>query len=106
MASLYTPLYTSAKRSGTSGAESSDLNPEQAYDTDLRRVDEDVRGSIQSINAKQTGISKYFKAVRLANKYRQQAMIGGAADDIPGDKFGPVGSSSYGRKPSAGSLFS
>lgn len=105
MASAYTPLYNPLKRSGTSGAELSDLNPEQAYDTDLRRLDEDVRGVAEPINAKQNRIQKFFKASKLANKYRQQALIGGAADDIPGDSFGPGGSTSYGRKPTRGSVF-
>jgi hypothetical protein len=105
MASAYTPLYNPFKRSGTSGAEVSDRNPEQAYNTDLRRVDQDIRNSVEPINTKQNRVQKFFKASRLANKYRQQALIGGAADDIPGDSFGPGGSTSYGRKPTRGSAF-
>ena len=47
MARFYDPTYDPQKDSGTSGAEISDLNPEQLYDTDLRRVDEDVRGDLE-----------------------------------------------------------
>jgi hypothetical protein len=105
MASAYSPTYSPFKRSGTSGAEVSDRNPEQAYDTDLRRLDQDIRGSVEPINFKQERVGKFFKAARLANKYRQQALIGGAADDEPGDSFGPGGSTSYGKKPNSGSTF-
>jgi hypothetical protein len=99
MAFTYSSTYSPFKDSSSSGSEVTDLNPERAYSVDSRRVDEGVRGGIQALNAKQTNIGKFFKAARLANKYRQQAQIGGAADDIRGDTFGPVGSSSYGKKP-------
>jgi hypothetical protein len=99
MALAYSPTYNPFKDSSSSGSEVTDLNPERAYSTDLRRVDEDIRGSLGTLDSKEINVGKFFKAARLANKYRQQAQIGGAADDIPGDTFGPVGSSSYGQKP-------
>jgi hypothetical protein len=99
MALTYSSTYNPFKDSSSSGSEVTDLNPERAYSTDLRRVDEDVRGSLRQLDSKQVNIGKFFKAARLANKYRQQAQIGGADDDFPGDTFGPVGSSSYSKKP-------
>ena len=44
MARFYDTTYDPAKDSGTSGAEISDINPEQAYDVDLRRLEMDKRG--------------------------------------------------------------
>ena len=41
MARFYDTTYDPAKDSGTSGAEISDINPEQAYDVDLRRLEMD-----------------------------------------------------------------
>ena len=43
MARFLDPTYDPRNQSGTSGAEVTDLNPEQAYDTDIRRLDETER---------------------------------------------------------------
>ena len=48
MARFYDTTYDPAKDSGTSGAEISDINPEQAYDVDLRRLEMDKRGDVES----------------------------------------------------------
>ena len=41
MARFYDSTYDPRQDSGTSGAEVSDLNPEQGYDVDLRRLEMD-----------------------------------------------------------------
>ena len=41
MARFYDSTYDPRQDSGTSGAEVSDLNPEQGYDVDLRRFEMD-----------------------------------------------------------------
>ena len=74
MARFYDPTYDPQKDSGTSGAEISDLNPEQLYDTDLRRVDEDVRGDLE-INDKQDRVAKFMRAAKTAGKYKQSKGI-------------------------------
>jgi hypothetical protein len=96
---------------GTSGAESSDLRPEQAYDTDLRRVEPDERKAVESLNSKQDQIAKYFAAARSAGKFRQkagideptirgktprtEASIDGTALPSMGDRIGTGGSTNY-----------
>jgi hypothetical protein len=115
MADLYSSNYDPRLRSGTSGAEVSDLRPEQAYDTDLRRVDPEVRGSVESVNDSQQRVSRFIKASRAAGKYQKDALIsepsikgktprGEATIDgttIPsvGDRFGRGGGTNYANKP-------
>ncbi len=53
MAKFFDSTYDPRQLSGTSGAEVSDLRPEQAYDTDMRRVAEDERPSAESLNKDQ-----------------------------------------------------
>ena len=74
MASLYSSTYDPQKDSATSGSEVSDLNPERIYDTDLRRVDPDLRDDLD-VNNKQKRVSKFMKAARTAGKYRQNRGI-------------------------------
>ena len=73
MARFYDPTYDPQKDSGTSGAEISDLNPEQAYDTDLRRVNPDERESVDSLNDKQDRIARFMKSARAAGEYKQRS---------------------------------
>ena len=70
MARFYDTTYDPTKDSGTSGAEISDINPEQAYDVDLRRLEMDKRGDVESSNEQQNRVRKFFKASRAAGKYR------------------------------------
>lgn len=117
MARFYDPTYDPQKDSGTSGAEISDLNPEQLYDTDLRRVDEDVRGDLE-INDKQDRVAKFMRAAKTAGKYRQskgiseptikgrtpisKAEISGLElPSLRGRNYGPpgAGSTEYANKP-------
>jgi hypothetical protein len=115
MADLFNPLYDPRQLSGTSGAEVSDLRPEQAYDTDLRRIAPEARSSAESVNDDQNRVEKYFRAAKTAGKFRQKAAIdepqirgktprGEATIDgteLPslGDTYGTVGSTGYARKP-------
>ena len=117
MARFYDPTYDPQKDSGTSGAEISDLNPEQLYDTDLRRVDEDVRGDLE-INEKQDRVAKFMRAAKTAGKYKQskgiseptikgrtpisKAEISGLElPSLRGRNYGPpgAGSTEYANKP-------
>ena len=73
MASFYNPTYDPTKDSGTSGAEISDLNPEQGYDVDLRRFEKEQRGGVKSVNDKQNIVRRFFKAAKAAGAFRQKA---------------------------------
>tara|TARA_R100001594_G_scaffold126557_1_gene163832 strand:- start:4058 stop:4441 length:384 start_codon:yes stop_codon:yes gene_type:complete len=73
MARFYDPTYDPQRDSGTSGAERSDLNPEQAYDTDLRRVNPDERESVDSLNDKQDRVARFMKSARAAGEYKQRS---------------------------------
>ncbi len=115
MANVYRSTYDSRQQSGTSGAEVSDLRPEQAYDTDLRRVDADSRNSVESINDDQGRVAKFLKSAKAAGKYkvkasideptikgktpRTEANIDGSALPSLGDTFGRGGGTNYANKP-------
>jgi len=117
MADLYNPDYDPRLRSGTSGAEVSDLNPEQSYDTDLRRVDPEVRNAIEGINDRQQRVGRFIKAAKTAGKYRQaasideptirgktprsEATIDGTTLPNLGDRFGRGGGTNYANKPTS-----
>ena len=125
MASLYSSTYDPQKDSATSGSEVSDLNPERIYDTDLRRVDPDLRDDLD-VNNKQKRVSKFMKAARAAGKYKQStgisepsirgktpvgkaAISGVELPSLRGRNFGPpgAGSTEYAHKPkpNAGKAF-
>ena len=53
MARFYDTTYDPRQDSGTSGADISDINPEQAYDIDLRRLEMDKRGEVEESNKQQ-----------------------------------------------------
>jgi hypothetical protein len=107
--------YDAQNKAGTSGAEVSDLRPEQAYDTDLRRIDPEERGAASSLNNKQDRIAKFMAAARSAGKFKQQAQIDemttngrtprqeasfkGTAFPSMGDTIGTAGSTNYADKP-------
>jgi len=74
MTSFYDPNYNSQKDSGTSGLEISDLNPEDQYDVDLRRVDPEQRDNFDVENKKKR-VGTFMKAVKAAGKYRQKSGI-------------------------------
>jgi hypothetical protein len=116
MASIYSPLYETGQRSGgTSGAEVSDLRPEQAYDTDLRRLDPEERAAASSLNNQQTRVARFTRAAKSAAAYKQRADIadpqirgktprtplGSDGTVIPnlGERFGRGGGTNYANKP-------
>jgi hypothetical protein len=115
MARFFDPTYDPRQDSGSSGSEISDLVPERNYDTDLRRIPQDERTTVEPINEKQEGIKKFFSAAKAANKFRQkasideptlrgetprsEATIGGVEVPSLGDEYGTVGSVGYAKKP-------
>ena len=120
MASLYSSNYDPQKDSATSGSEVSDLNPERIYDTDLRRVDPDLRDDLD-VNNKQKRVSKFMKAARAAGKYKQStgisepsirgktpvgkaAISGVELPSLRGRNYGPPGggATEYAHKPKPG----
>jgi hypothetical protein len=120
MARFLDPTYDPRQDSGTSGGDTSDLNPERAYDTDVRRLDKterDVADSADTRNeVKQDRVRKYMAAAKTAGAYRQraqideptirgktprnEAVIAGVQLPSLGDTVGTAGSTNYARKPS------
>lgn len=120
MKKFFESTYDPRQRSGTSGAEISDLNPEQAYDTDLRRLDRterDIADTVDIRNDRQQGrVEKYMAAAKTAGEYKQrasidepqirgrtprrEASINGVTLPSQGDTAGPAGGTNYARKPS------
>ncbi len=94
----------------------SDLRPEQAYDTDLRRVAPGERGDAESLNRNQDRVAKFMRAAKTAGAYQQRASIAeptlrgktprteasmdGVTLPSMGDSGGRAGSTNYARKPS------
>ena len=74
MAKTYSPNYDPQKDAGTSGVEVTDLNPEDAYDVDLRRVDPEQRENF-NIEKKKSNVSKFMRAAKAAGAYRQRNSI-------------------------------
>ena len=90
--------------SGTSGAESSDLNPEQAYDVDLRRVagkEEGVAAKFGNLRGegKQNSVAKFLRAAKAAGRRLKSQAIKEPTSANEGASFGPVGSTAYAQKP-------
>jgi hypothetical protein len=99
MANRFRPTYDPGINSGTSGAEVSDLRPEQAYDTDLRRVDAGDRRSAASVNSNQNRVAKFMRAARSAGEYQKRALVREPTSATAGDSGGRAGSVGYARKP-------
>lgn len=99
MANIFRPTYDPSRDAGTSGAEVSDLNPEQAYDTDLRRVEESARRSAGSVNRKQDRVAKFMRAARSAGEYQKRNLVREPTSATKGDSGGRAGSVGYARKP-------
>jgi hypothetical protein len=120
MARFLDPTYDPRQDSGTSGGDTSDLHPERAYDTDIRRLDETARDSADVADTrnevKQDRVKKYMAAAKTAGAYRQRAQIAeptirgktprseavieGVQLPSLGDTVGTAGSTNYARKPS------
>ena len=121
MARFLDPTYDPRNQSGTSGAEVTDLNPEQAYDTDIRRLDETEREIADEVDVRnvrqQDRVAKYMAAAKTAGAYKQrasidepqirgrtpenEASINGVVLPSRGDSGGRTGSVKYAQKPSA-----
>jgi hypothetical protein len=119
MARFLDPTYDPSRRAGTSGAEVTDLNPEQAYDTDVRRLDETEREIADRVDIRnlrqQDRVAKFMAAAKTAGAYRQraaidepmirgktprrEASINGVALPTRGDSGGRAGSTAYAEKP-------
>ena len=115
MAKFFDSTYDPTLDAGTSGAEVSDLNPEQAYDTDLRRFPAEDRQAVESVNDNQNRVGKFIKAAKTAGAYRvragiaeptirgktprSEATIDGVTLPSMGDSGGRAGSTGYARKP-------
>ena len=96
---------------GSSSGPITDLNPEQAYDVDLRRLDEDERRTAYAADTRnerqQSRVEKGLKAARSAGKFQKSRQIAGPWTDrsgqtpafIEGDRFGRAGSTNYADKP-------
>jgi hypothetical protein len=121
MARFFDPTYDPRSDAGSSGGESSDLHPERAYTTDIRRLDDAERGFADSADTRNENqrerVKKFMAAARTAGEYRQrsqiaeptirgktprtEAVIDGTSLPSLGDTIGTGGSTSYARKPSA-----
>jgi len=119
MARFLDPTYDPRNQSGTSGAEVTDLNPEQAYDTDIRRLDETGRAIAEETDVRnvrqQERVAKFMAAAKTAGAYKQKASIDepqirgrtprneanidGVVLPSQGDSGGKAGGVSYARKP-------
>ena len=120
MARFLDPTYDPRQDSGTSGGDTSDLHPERAYDTDIRRLDATARDSADAADTrnevKQDRVKKYMAAAKTAGAYKQrtqiaeptirgrtprsEAVIDGVQLPSLGDTVGTAGSTNYARKPS------
>jgi hypothetical protein len=120
MARFFDSNYDPRQDSGTSGGDTSDLHPERAYDTDIRRLDNTERGFANEADTRnevgQNRVRKYMAAAKTAGAYRQrnqiaeptirgetprgEATIAGVQLPSLGDTVGTAGSTNYARKPS------
>lgn len=125
MSSYFEPTYGVNRKPGTSGLEISDLNPEEAYGTDMRYLDDDAQASADRADTKnldkQTRVKKFMSAAKAAGKYRQKAQIdepqirgktpkseasiNGVFLPSQGDRIGRGGYNAYARGPGFGSSF-
>ena len=92
MARFYDSTYDPTQDSGTSGAEVSDLNPEQGYDVDLRRIEADEGEDVESINRQQNRVRRFFKSAKAAGAFKQRS---GFDEPSIGGRV-PVGKASLG----------
>ena len=109
----YSPTYDPSKDSGTSAKFSSDLNPEDSYDVDLRSLDPEERKTARlgdaGGEAKQNRVEKSLRAARSAAKFRQKREYdqpftdrsGQMAGFTQGDDFPYAGATNYADKPKA-----
>ena len=109
----YSKTYDRSVDAGSSGGEINDLNPQRAYDVDIRRLDEGsqrIAGRADTRNERQQNrVEKFLRAKRSAGKFSQKRKFDGPWTDrqgqVPafteGDQFGRAGSTNYADKPTA-----
>lgn len=109
----YSKIYDRSLDAGSSGGEVNDLNPQRAYDVDIRRLDEpsqSIAGRADTRNElQQNRVEKFLRAKRSAGKFSQKRKFDGPWTDrqgqVPafteGDQFGRAGSTAYADKPQA-----
>lgn len=125
MSSYFEPTYGVNRKPGTSGSEISDRNPEDAYGTDMRYLDDDAQAisdKADTKNLRQQGrVRKFMASAKAAGKYRQKAQIDepqirgrtpkseasidGVELPSQGDRMGRGGYNAYSRGPGFGSSF-
>jgi hypothetical protein len=96
---------------GSSGSGISDLNPEKAYDVDVRRLDETERRIDRAADTqgerKQDRVGKFLRSAKSSAKFQQKRQIdapwtnreGQVPAFTEGDQFGRAGSTNYADKP-------
>ena len=104
---------------GSSGGDTSDLNPGRAYRTDIRHFSSEERSTADKAGTsnirQESKVNKYLAAARSAGKFKQSALIDEPqirgrtprteanikGTNVPtlGDRIGLAGSTNYARKP-------
>ena len=104
---------------GTSGGDTSDLNPGRAYKTDTRHFSSEEKTTANKAGTnntnKETRVNKYLAAAKSAGKFKQQTLIDepqirgrtprveasikGTSVPTLGDRIGTGGSTNYATKP-------
>jgi hypothetical protein len=107
--------------SGSSGGDTSDLNPGRAYTTDTRRFGSEEKATATragtSNDRQESKVNKYLAAARTAGKYQQSALVNEPqirgrtprteanikGTNVPtlGDRIGLGGSTNYATKPTS-----
>ena len=95
----------------SSGGHVTDLTPERAYDVDIRRLDDEEKGTAYAGDIRnekqQDRVEKFLRAKKSAGKFRQKMNYDQPFTDkqgqtpafIEGDPFGKAGATNYANKP-------
>jgi hypothetical protein len=106
---------------GSSGGDTSDLNPGRAYTTDTRNFNADEKTTASragtSNDRQESNVNKYLAAAKTAGKFKQQALVDEPqirgrtprteasikGTNVPtlGDRIGIAGGVNYATKPTA-----
>ena len=95
----------------SSGGHVTDLTPERAYDVDIRRLDDEEKGTAYAGDIRnekqQDRVEKFLRAKKSAGKFRQKMNYDQPFTDRQGqtpafierDPFGKAGATNYANKP-------
>ena len=95
----------------SSGGHVTDLTPERAYDVDIRRLDDEEKGTAYAGDIRnekqQDRVEKFLRAKKSAGKFRKTMNYDQPFTDkqgqtpafIEGDPFGKAGATNYANKP-------